>query len=209
MTTKLSVLAGNWCDFGLVCCSISKWLHRWSIFKIEIVSHLHRWLFMRNSKTFLTFQTTIKQPYQKELNIWFKISSKINFRKIIHRDNLIFWIVFSCSVIFFLSFNCEKQNQQKIQACLLLKFCQNWILGISGQKLDFSAKKLRNSKKSGKMTQSLNYPLFELNPSLLQIYTFCTRSFFAVRPFGTKNDVTSFHVPCCAQAMAWNQVQLS
>ena len=87
-----------------------------------------------------------------------------------------------------------------------MKFCQHWILGISGisgQKLDFSAKKLRNSKKSGKMTQSLNYPLFELNPSLLQIYTFCTRSFFAVRPFGTKNDVTSFHVPCCAQALAW------
>ena len=68
--------------------------------------------------------------------------SKINLRKIIHRDNLIFWIVFSCSVIFFLSFNCEKQNQQKIQACLLLKFCQNWILGISGQKFDFSAKRL-------------------------------------------------------------------
>ena len=96
-----------------------------------------------------------------------------------------------------------------IQTCFLLKFCQYWILGISGQKLDFSAKKLRNCKKRGKMTQSLNYPLFELNPSLLQIYTFCTRSFFAVRPFGTKNDVTSFHVPCCAQAMAWNQVQLS
>ena len=70
-------------------------------------------------------------------------------------------------------------------------------------KIRLFCEKIEKLFKSGKMTQSLNYPLFELNPSLLQIYTFCTRSFFAVRPFGTKNDVTSFHVPCCAQALAW------